>query len=488
MLTLRDGTSAKARYNGKAASISKASGAGWTSVCIQGSGERVKWRTGHWDPCSAAAVAAPALLSVPADAMSCILSNLNVSDVCTCMAVAKIFHAARDLPMTWADADFISIPQGKRMAFALFLVQLGAHLRRLRVHVGQQEHEMLCALLDASCATSLRTVEFRLVPQPYLLRLPAIDDAVIDVDAPRANELAALSLPPSLRRPGCAGRDGLAAICTALEQLPAVCSLTIGTPSPSLSAPPERLWPTYPRMTSVKFLECFFPGADSVHGAVAGLPSLEHLVLRVGYKQNLQLKSNSLRVVDMRQSSKGSSISRLDCPKLERLMCGMYNGYGNGVLMLNPYTQTTFDPDLRDGWDPQELLGERKYSMDPVQFVPFATIYRGDEQDDEPHAPLQVPDGCEVSWNHPKIFACPSTPAIALYHELKMSEDLRSLGRSYGVQIPQSMVERFRQEAIAHLRQNRTIQVIRGGRRATLTYVGGLLGEDDERASDGYGW
>ena len=65
------------------------------------------------------------------------------------------------------------------MAFALFLVQLGSHLRRLHVHVGQQEHEMLCALLDSSCGTSLRTVEFRLVPQPYLLRLPAIDDAVI---------------------------------------------------------------------------------------------------------------------------------------------------------------------------------------------------------------------------------------------------------------------------------------------------------------------
>jgi len=442
---LRGGSMSKARFNGIEATIlTLENGAGgWATVCVDG--EVVKWRSNSWDWIGGV----PVILSIPVEIMGCILSHVKLIDVITCMKTAKIFRNAFTIPTTWADADFLCIRQGKMLDFACFLIEVGASIRRLRVHVGHCENGILGALIS-SCGAILEEVDFRILRWPNMLRLPAVVDSVIDVDAPQF----LLPLPPVLNESG-----SFSALCSALEGCHAIRTLSLGTQKDGATSRAPAPWPRHPRLSSVRKLECYFPLARSVHAAIAELPELEHLILRVDIDESVELEHPNLRIVDMRGSSKRSKIGRLACPKLEQVMCGRLFDYGSGICMVNPYTRELY---LAYTTMPED---RHHRGFEPL-CVGFAPHTQNLEMNFDEGDLLNIPARCEISWTHPPIFACLTTPMIELHDELDLREHFLQLrGRQ---QLPLRMVKHFYQEALAHLQSHRA-------------YNGGLLAVGDNR-------
>jgi len=385
---LRRGRSSKARFNGTTAWVRPQDGAGgWVSVSV--GGQVVKWRSGHWE--SASQVPECVLLSMPSELIASVLSKLELHDVLTCMKAAKIFRTAIRVPATWADADFLCIPQGRRVHFAKFLADVGADLRHLRVRVGRKEHGILASLIHA-CGSALHAAHVHLLPDEYWLQLPVASATPVDVDDPVPLTSLLPPLPPVLQSPGA----DVATSCTALEGCGSIHLLRI-TESCDIFSPYDTpvLWSQQPRLTSVRMLEVTVLEGAAVQSAISGLPALEHLVVCVGYSQPLELSHPTLRVVDMRRSQKHSRVDRLECPKLEQLMCGRYHAYGNGVLLINPHTNRLYDLHGHDeDEDPNwynQAREQYRYAEPPcVQFAPMR--YHSDEM-----TLLEIPVGCEVS-------------------------------------------------------------------------------------------
>ena len=77
--------------------------------------------------------------------------------------------------------------------------------------------------------------------------------------------------------------------------------------------------------------------ADDASYLVEELPLLTHLCLTGGqqgtlYGGRLDLRSESLEVVDISNSAKMLTFERLECPSLRELRCSELGGYGNGLV------------------------------------------------------------------------------------------------------------------------------------------------------------
>ena len=77
--------------------------------------------------------------------------------------------------------------------------------------------------------------------------------------------------------------------------------------------------------------------ADDASYLVEELPLLTHLCLTGGqqgtlYGGRLDLRSESLEVIDISNSAKGLTFERLECPSLRELRCSELGGYGNGLV------------------------------------------------------------------------------------------------------------------------------------------------------------
>jgi hypothetical protein len=417
------------------------------------------------------------ILSMPAELIGLILSYVELHDVLNCMKAAKIFGTAMHLPVTWADADFRFIPQGKQLGFARFLVEVGAHIRHLHVHLGKREVGILCALVE-TCGARLRSVDFRVLKQPYCLQLPPTRAVIIDLDAPGPPPVFHDSVPLVLRKAGLSTASSwVPAICTALESCRNIDSLTLGTPKASHSDPPIRMWSQHPCLTSVRMLDSHFPDAASVHAAIAVLPALEHLAVNVAHGECLELEHANLRIMDMRLSDKGGNITRINCPKLERLLCPMHAGYGCGVVIINPYTQRVYSDHPSSDQRIPSYVNETRF----VEFAPWSETFRQTPSGTR----LELPADCQVSWTHPPFFVCPSTPMHSLHRELQTIDRINKLEWGQGAAgLPSDMVKRFRTEAIAHFQTSR---FLRNG-RVLVPYIGGVLPEDDLRRANGHGY
>ena len=81
--------------------------------------------------------------------------------------------------------------------------------------------------------------------------------------------------------------------------------------------------------------------ADDASYLVEELPLLTHLCLTgeqqgTLYGGRLDLRSESLEVVDISKSAKELTFERLECPSLRELRCSDLGGYGNGLVPRDP--------------------------------------------------------------------------------------------------------------------------------------------------------
>ena len=53
-------------------------------------------------------------------------------------------------------------------------------------------------------------------------------------------------------------------------------------------------------------------------------------------RERLDLRSESLEVVDISKAAKGLTFERLECPSLRELRCSDLGGYGNGLVPRDP--------------------------------------------------------------------------------------------------------------------------------------------------------
>ena len=83
-----------------------------------------------------------------------------------------------------------------------------------------------------------------------------------------------------------------------------------------------------------------FSELDDVNWLVEQLPRLRHLGVRgdnLGHhdRWHLELRSASLESIDLSMAGKGLAIGSLDCPKLRKVICGLY-AYRNGLVLMTP--------------------------------------------------------------------------------------------------------------------------------------------------------
>ena len=83
-----------------------------------------------------------------------------------------------------------------------------------------------------------------------------------------------------------------------------------------------------------------FSELDDVNWLVEQLPRLRHLGVRgdnLGHHErwHLELRSASLESIDLSMAGKGLAIGSLDCPKLRKVICGLY-AYRNGLVLMTP--------------------------------------------------------------------------------------------------------------------------------------------------------
>ena len=83
-----------------------------------------------------------------------------------------------------------------------------------------------------------------------------------------------------------------------------------------------------------------FSELDDVNWLVEQLPRLRHLGVRgdkLGRhdRWHLELRSASLESIDLSMAGKGLAIGSLDCPKLRKVICGLY-AYRNGLVLMTP--------------------------------------------------------------------------------------------------------------------------------------------------------
>jgi len=379
-----------------------------------------------------------------------------------------------------------------------------ARIRSLRVHIAKPEVSIFCVLLQ-TCGATLRECDFRIVSRPYVLRVDAqAIDGAIDVDSYRP--LEPLPVPPTLQAAGA----GIAQLCAALEGCRLLSDLSLGTPKRSYSDAQEA-WPKYPTLRAVRRLDCFFPLAASVHAAIAGLPALEHLIVKVDYAEQLELRHARLKTVDMRASWKGATIRLLACPNLEAVLCGEYHAYGNGLVLVNPYSQQAISFDFLSAgsashrrFDPGEEWEPPSGAHAPldVLFAPKRLQLEEEGTVANRDRLVTVPSKCVVSWTNPAISATGATPMIGLYQEVKMLSVINKLAsgpychtdgpgyyRNPGGGLPLDMVQRFQAEALAFLTSHREIRVGADGvwhrdgaaprRDVRERYEGGLLATSD---------
>jgi len=442
-VVFRRGSGAKHKLNGKQARILTSGSGGWAEVqCPDGT--TIKWRTGHWD-----AEACPPILLVPSGIdglMGTILGELPLQDVVTCMRTARCFLAARDAPATWTDADFLAVRKSKRLAFAAFLLEGRARIRTLRMTVGLKEHVICCKLLRQCCISTMETCVLDLTTKPYILR-----EAEGCIDVTKDTAVYNIKRLPEIITESqelCSDVPVALKACASLHSLriAAYWSTTIGNDSVHVA--------------QLRKLECFFKTGALAQAVIEHLPLLEHLILRVDFGERLELKHNKLRIIDMRDSDKHSTIQSLACPELRTLVFGEYHSYGNGARLIHPVSRHVVHELSCDGDHDLGNLKNELHGLDELngldELVQLCSLH-------DASLTIDVPAGCEVTWTgHPVGLRMTAGKTWAdLFRMIYTNSVLGELGgwknRLQGGLLPREMVERFQQEASVYLRQAESV-------------------------------
>ena len=135
--------------------------------------------------------------------------------------------------------------------------------------------------------------------------------------------------------------------------------------------------------------------ADDASYLVEELPLLTHLILTGGiqgtlYGGRLDLRSESLEVIDISNSAKGLTFERLECPSLRELRCSELGGYGNGLVPRDPTCTGS-----GDWWWERPGPG---VCDQPCKFTQSSFFFLMGSQ--QPDCPLiDLPEQCVVYWS-----------------------------------------------------------------------------------------
>ena len=120
---------------------------------------------------------------------------------------------------------------------------------------------------------------------------------------------------------------------------------------------------------------------------------LTHLILTGGihstpYPGKLDLRSESLEVIDISDSAKTLTFERLECPSLRELRCSDLGGYGNGLVPRDPTCTGS-----GDWWWERPGPG---VCDQPCKFTQSSFLV-GSQQPDCPL--IDLPEQCVVYWS-----------------------------------------------------------------------------------------
>ena len=397
-IVLARGRGPKARHNGKRASFTSTGRGGWTLVTLTEGGS-VKWRTGHWSTeaeplvASAASAASAAtgealILLLADDQLVDIAKGLGTPAVCNYRCASKRFAALEAGPC-FAHVELrhgvplgLGVHRSRQLDFVRFLGDNGAQLQTLHMTLGESEAHIVYWLLQKCRTDALRECRIdtprsifndgrwsmtfagmgrRSIPHPHEYQ------ALLDQKLP----LAAGTPLSAVTRTG-----AVAATCPMLTYLD--CSIDNLTALQALQ--------------NLVTVNAAFSELDDVNWLVEQLPRLRHLGVRgddLGHhdRWHLELRSASLESIDLSMAGKGLAIGSLDCPKLRKVICGLY-AYRNGLVLMTPSSQhIVFD---RDSTSEADLDAPCCFVAHPGPGASLGFI-------EDPKV-VALPEGCAVSW------------------------------------------------------------------------------------------
>ena len=182
--------------------------------------------------------------------------------------------------------------------------------------------------------------------------------------------------------------------------------------------------PSLAKIKSLTNLDAHFLEADDINFILAELPRLRHLAITGGNNHSLaheriDLESASLEVIDLTAATKGLTFERIQCPALRHIRCKGYGIYGNGLVVA--FRPDTLTPAMAPGghlsYHLYQTLGPQPHDLS--QLCVFGSLRNHNLSQLRPHAVIEIPAECTVTWNSDGLSATAATTLAAFAHQLK---------------------------------------------------------------------